>query len=56
MKAMAWWYAVQSGVDSSVAPLHRGSWMGAISHALDKLPGLKNFAAKGLVALAGRRG
>jgi hypothetical protein len=53
---MAWWYAVQSGVDSSVAPLHRGSWMGAISHALDKLPGLKNFAAKGLVALAGRRG
>jgi len=52
---MGWWYAVQSGVDSSVAPLHRGSWVGSITHLLDKLPGLKNFVAKGLVALAGRQ-
>lgn len=53
MKALGWWEAVTNGDAPvrSAAPLHRQSWRQALRSALDELPGLRNFVARGLVAL-----
>lgn len=56
VRAMAWWYARQAGVDWSLAPVSRVDLMRWLNALTEAFPGLRNFLASGLVALGKRRG
>lgn len=55
MKALAWHRRSLLGTEFSVSAAHLGTLMVWVRKALDVLPGLRNFALTGLVALGRKR-
>jgi len=54
-RAMAWWLVRTSGEPvASTAPVSRRDLRGLVDQFLGELPGLRNFVARGLVALGGK--